>query len=79
MFKKTFIISSILLAALFLGACGTANPAGSGSPAGTLSVTGIGEVETLSGKTLNRSFVDLAKNYRLCRRSRSRKGLLQVS
>jgi uncharacterized protein YggE len=44
MFKKTFIISSILLAALFLGACGSATPAGSGAPARTLSVNGIGEV-----------------------------------
>ncbi len=44
MFKKTFIISSMMLAALFLGACGPAAATGTGSPARTLSVTGTGEV-----------------------------------
>jgi uncharacterized protein YggE len=44
MFKKTFIVSSILLVALFLGACSPAISAESGSPARTLSVTGSGEI-----------------------------------
>jgi len=44
MFKKTFIVSSIMLVALFLGACGPAAAAGTGSPVRTLSVTGTGEV-----------------------------------
>jgi uncharacterized protein YggE len=44
MFKKTFIISSILLVALFLGACSPALAAESGTPTRTISVNGTGEV-----------------------------------
>lgn len=44
MFKKTFIVSLIMLVALFLGACGPVAATGTGAPARTLSVTGTGEV-----------------------------------